>query len=74
MCRAANPGMVLARRATAVIRIRARARERERRRPTSTRDNATTTSVRFQKKMRLVSLEIPEPSATKYQNLIRQNP
>ena len=31
-------------------------------------------NVRFQKKMRLVSLEIPEPGATGYQNLMRQNP
>jgi hypothetical protein len=30
--------------------------------------------VRFQKKMRLVSLEIPEHDATAYQNLMRQNP
>jgi hypothetical protein len=32
------------------------------------------TYVRFQKKMRPVSLEIPEPDATAYQNLMRQNP
>ena len=31
-------------------------------------------SVRLQKEMRLVSLEIPEPGATAYQNLMRQNP
>jgi hypothetical protein len=30
--------------------------------------------VRFQKKMRLVSLQIPEAGATRYQNLMRQNP
>jgi hypothetical protein len=30
--------------------------------------------VRFQKKMRLVSLEIPEPGATRYRNLVRPNP
>jgi hypothetical protein len=30
--------------------------------------------VRFHKEMRLVSLEIPEPNATRYQNLMRQNP
>jgi hypothetical protein len=30
--------------------------------------------VRFQKEMRLVSLQIPEPDATEYQNLMRQNP
>jgi hypothetical protein len=33
----------------------------------------TKISVRFQKRMRLVSLEIPEPDATEYQNLMRQN-
>jgi hypothetical protein len=33
----------------------------------------TFNNVRFQKKMRLVSLEIPEPGATGYQNLMRQN-
>jgi len=33
-----------------------------------------TTTVRFQKKMQLISLEIPEPGATRYQNLVRQNP
>jgi len=32
------------------------------------------TCVRFLKEMRLVSLEIPEPDATGYQNLVRQNP
>src|ERR1700739_5133044 len=31
------------------------------------------TTGRFQKKMLLVSLEIPEPGATAYQNLMRQN-
>jgi hypothetical protein len=31
------------------------------------------TTVRFQKQMRLISLEIPEPDATGYQNLMRQN-
>jgi hypothetical protein len=30
--------------------------------------------VKFHKEMRLVSLEIPEPDATVYQNLTRQNP
>jgi hypothetical protein len=30
--------------------------------------------VRFQKEMRLVSLEIPEPNATGYQNLCDKNP
>jgi hypothetical protein len=30
--------------------------------------------VRFQKEMRLVTLERPEPGATGYQNLMRQNP
>jgi hypothetical protein len=30
--------------------------------------------VRFQKELRPVSLEIPEPDATAYQNLMRQNP
>jgi hypothetical protein len=29
--------------------------------------------VKFQKEMRPVSLEIPEPDATGYQNLMRQN-
>jgi hypothetical protein len=29
--------------------------------------------VRFQKTLRLLSLEIPEPDATGYQNLMRQN-
>jgi hypothetical protein len=32
-----------------------------------------TTTVKFQKELRLVSLEIPEPDATGYQNLVRQN-
>jgi hypothetical protein len=31
-------------------------------------------NVRFQKEMRLVSLEIPEPGASGYQNLMRQDP
>jgi hypothetical protein len=31
-------------------------------------------AVRFQKKMQPVSLEIPEPGATAYQNLMRQSP
>ena len=31
-------------------------------------------SVRFQKEMRPVSLEIPEPGETKYQNQVRRNP
>jgi hypothetical protein len=30
--------------------------------------------VRFQKWLRLVSLEIPEADATRYQNLVRQKP
>jgi hypothetical protein len=30
--------------------------------------------VRFQKKLRLVSLEIPEPDATVHQNLVRPSP
>jgi hypothetical protein len=32
------------------------------------------TTVRFQKKMRLVSLEIQEPGTTGYLNLVRQIP
>ena len=41
----------------------------------NTSENHTTTAgtVRFQKKMRPVSLEIPEPDATASQNLMRQN-
>ena len=39
----------------------------------STSENHNKT-VRFQKKMRPVSLEIPEADATGYQNLMRQNP
>jgi hypothetical protein len=31
-------------------------------------------AVRFLEKMRLVSLETPEPDATVYQNLMRRNP
>ena len=34
----------------------------------------TTITVRFQKELRLLSLEIPEPDATTYQNLVRQKP
>jgi len=38
----------------------------------STSENHTR-GVRFQKCLRLLSLEIPEPDATGYQNLMRQN-
>jgi hypothetical protein len=41
---------------------------------TSENHNHIVRSVTFQKWLRLVSLEIPEPGATKYQNLMRQNP
>jgi hypothetical protein len=38
------------------------------------RFDKTSQSVRFQKWLRPVSLEIPKPDATVYQNLMRQNP
>ena len=37
-----------------------------------THNNSRNVVVRFQKWMRLVSREIPEPGATRYQNLVRQ--